>query len=210
MSSSNFEDLSLDLQTEIVARVASTSLADYFNMKKSCKKIRYLAEEGFVYGKVCLEKIPIDAWYSSNGRISLFINQCLENENPEALFRQAMVEYFCWGEIETATEYVNSAAVLDHHGAAYLLGLMLLFHGEEYKYDGIKMLSTVKKSSCFNGSVPTYRKLLIELLRKTKIQNLDVLYYRPSCCDDRVFHGYCDACFCDFELSYIFNALDRC
>ncbi|KZV41066.1 F-box protein [Dorcoceras hygrometricum] len=208
LSDTCFEDLCLDMQIEIIARVASASLADHFNLKTSCKKLGKVAEDGFVYERVCLDRIPVTAWHSANGRLSLFIHQCLENENPEALFRLAMVEYFCWGEVSTATEYLNRAGELGHDGVLYLLGIMFLFNGEQCKDDGMQMMSEATRSSRLKDSATRCRDLIVELLRSTKIHNPHVLYYRPVCCDPTANHGSCDACFCDSELSHMFQAID--
>lgn len=49
-----------------------------------------------IYKKVSLEGLPIDGWRNNDYReqVASFLRNCIENENPEALYRQGLVFFF--------------------------------------------------------------------------------------------------------------------
>lgn len=124
--------------------------------------------------------------------------------------------------MESASEYLTTAARLGHVGALYVISIIFLFGEDEKKQKGISVLSGMKKSRIFRKRVKRCRRFLIEILRMIWIKNSLVIYHRPICCTQRDQHAKkqgwpstefeeedmsCDGCICDTELAFIFDVL---
>ncbi|KAL2248933.1 putative F-box protein At1g67623 [Sesamum indicum] len=221
--SSNLDSIPKDLLTHILARVATSSLNSYFNVKLSCKMLKEVAECSNVYKCISLDEFPMDALHDMNGDVRSFINRCVECENLDALYMLGMIEYFSCNNLAKALVCLNKSASLGHVGAYYIITIILLLSGKDFKQRGVTLLSAMKSSVEYREKVKYYREKLIKFLRSAKTRNPKVLNGRPTCCtnDRHRFletnalasvgntdnYVFCDACTCDRELIYIFEGI---
>ncbi|KAH6767072.1 hypothetical protein C2S52_018055, partial [Perilla frutescens var. hirtella] len=84
------ETIPYELVTEILSRVAASSVADIYNVKLSSKKLKEVAEDARVYQHACLEKFPIVQWKPLSEKQKYFLKKCRESSNPELLYRDAL------------------------------------------------------------------------------------------------------------------------
>ncbi|XP_012846894.1 PREDICTED: putative F-box protein At1g67623 [Erythranthe guttata] len=91
--SSMFDSIPHELVSEVLSRVASSSIKDIFNAKLSCKMLNEIAEDTYVYQRVSLDEVPIIPWKPISQEQVTFLNRCLQSENPESLYRQAVVSF---------------------------------------------------------------------------------------------------------------------
>ncbi|KAI3470904.1 hypothetical protein Pfo_027567 [Paulownia fortunei] len=144
--------------------------------------LKEASEDSYVYKHVSLEEFPIVPWHHMNETATHFMNRCIASENPEALYRLGMVEYFGWNNLDRSLEYLNKSASLGHVGAYYIISIILLFKGDDFMHKGVKILSAMKRSTEYKEKVKFYRKNLIKLLRSIWIKNPTVLNRPPTCC----------------------------
>ncbi|XP_049395957.1 putative F-box protein At1g67623 [Solanum stenotomum] len=216
------------LLTEIVAKVASSSFKDLINVKLSCKIFNKVAKKRYVYQKVTLVDFPIEpSWKKQtqekiNG-VTSFMEQCRKCGNTEALYRKGVVDFFKNDKPEVAMEFLKQAANGDHFGALYVIGIIGVFLGDEYKQKGVKLIGIMKETEALRKITRQCRKSLVEILKIIWVKNPLILGKRPSRCtiqheenirrngwldsDDEHVHIHCDACSCDVEIAYIIDVL---
>ncbi|KAH7840378.1 hypothetical protein Vadar_016186 [Vaccinium darrowii] len=214
------DSLPNELLIEVLARVAAHSLTDLFNAKLSCKAFYEASKDSSVFQQISLEELQIVPWRISR-EAYFFFNKCMESGNPEALYRQGVVDYFSFMRLEYGIEYLQRAANSGHDGAMYTLGIISLFSGDELiKQQGMKTLSGLKNKARASRKLRNCREELKAILRKIWVRNpfrtnpLVVGKERPICCtmkgdqhkrrrgwesddDDDI---QCDACQCDREV----------
>ncbi|KAF5193050.1 TRAM, LAG1 and CLN8 (TLC) lipid-sensing domain containing protein, partial [Thalictrum thalictroides] len=115
-----------DMVTTIVAKVGSSSLVDLYNLKQSCKSLYEVGQDDYIFKTVSMEKIPVNPWTSLSKEAAFFLQRCQETENPEALFRLGMIEYFSHGEVELGRVFLEKATYFGHIEASYVLGIVLV------------------------------------------------------------------------------------
>ncbi|CAI9767202.1 unnamed protein product [Fraxinus pennsylvanica] len=216
------ETIPREIASEILALVATDSLTDITNVKLSCKVLKEIAEDSYVYRHASLAKFPVVQWKSQTEEEKTFLNKCWECRNPEFLYRKGVVDYFSRNRTESASEYLTTAARLGHVGAVYVISIIFLFGDDEQKQKGITVLSDMKKSRVFRKKVKHCRRFLIEILRMIWIKNSLIINHRPICCTRKDQHAKkqgwpatkieeedmsCEACTCDTELAFIFDVL---
>ncbi|KAJ6974179.1 hypothetical protein NC653_030302 [Populus alba x Populus x berolinensis] len=116
--------MSILSSVEVLARVASASISDLFTAKLSCKEFLEAASENYIFEHITIEKLPVIPWTTSHGASS-FLARCKENGNPEALFRQGMVEFFSSNRPESGFQHLKIAARKGHVEAIYTCGVIL-------------------------------------------------------------------------------------
>ncbi|KAL0402933.1 UNVERIFIED_CONTAM: hypothetical protein Sradi_1934100 [Sesamum radiatum] len=186
-----------------------------------------VAESSNVYKCISLDEFPMAALHDMNGDARSFMDRCVAFGNLDALYMLGMVEYFSCDNLATALPCLNKSASLGHVGAYYMITIILLLSGRDFKQKGVTLLSAMKISGEYREKVKFYREKLIKFLRSATTRNPKVLNGRPSCCtnarhrvletnalsdlqvgdhvdDDSVF---CDACTCDRELICIFEGI---
>ncbi|KAI9115196.1 hypothetical protein K1719_013515 [Acacia pycnantha] len=127
MSCSTIFSLPQELVLEILALVASSSFFDLFHAKLRAFNVIAESDKGYIYKQVSLEKLPVDSWSHSNiEQVNSFLRNCTENENPQALYRQGLVEYFSHENLEKGLRYIKASSGSCHEGASYIL--VLLWH----------------------------------------------------------------------------------
>uniref|UniRef100_A0A5B7BAW8 At2g35280-like TPR domain-containing protein n=1 Tax=Davidia involucrata TaxID=16924 RepID=A0A5B7BAW8_DAVIN len=119
------KSLSGDLLIEVLSRVASSSFTDLFNAKLCCRDFLGAAEDDYILEHVSIDRFPVIPWFTSGETIS-FLNRCKESGNPEALYRQGMVEYFSLKKVESGLDYLKRAADKGHAEASYVYDIILL------------------------------------------------------------------------------------
>lgn len=139
------------------------------------------------------------------------------------------VDYFSNMKIESSLENLKKAANLGHLGALYVVGIISLFSGDEFKQAGMQILIAMKRSTSTKRRVRECRKNLMAIIRTIWIRNHVVLEQTPRCCLTRDQHAIktgfpsndhngdeedednlsCDACKCDREIASICGALPR-
>ncbi|KAJ6757033.1 hypothetical protein OIU74_026315 [Salix koriyanagi] len=159
-----FKGIPKDLLTEVLARVASTSFSDLFTAKLSCKEFLEAASENYILEHITIEKFPVIPWRISHGASS-FLDRCKENGNPEALFRQGMVEFFSSKKPESGFQHLKNAAIKGHAEAKYICGIILVCHGGQSKQEGIELLSSLKNCRSRHRSVKECRNRIKGILQ---------------------------------------------
>ncbi|KAK1575673.1 hypothetical protein Q3G72_007452 [Acer saccharum] len=147
----NIKSLPKDLLIDVLTRVASSSVADLFNVERSCKDLLEVGNDNFVLQHACMDCFPIAPWPVSD-KASLFLRRCRESGNAEALFRQGMFEYFTLLETKSGLMLLQRAAHKGHTEATYIVGILLLSlsHGDNrLRRRGLNLLSCLKRRRCF-------------------------------------------------------------
>ncbi|WJZ81565.1 hypothetical protein VitviT2T_001403 [Vitis vinifera] len=144
---STIEYLPSDLLIEVLTRVATSSFTDLFNAKLSCRNFLEASDDKFIMKNISIEKFPAIPWWQVKDEVSSFLKACKESGNPEALYRQGMMEFFSWKKVESGEEYLKRALEMEHMEASYVYGIILLCKGgESNEEQGMKLLNAVKKS----------------------------------------------------------------
>ncbi|KAM3246852.1 putative F-box protein [Capsicum annuum] len=183
---SSIESLPNELLTDIVARVASRSFKNFINVKLSCKVFDELANERYVYQKATLVDFPIAPWEKQTqekiSKVNSFMELCRECENTEALYRKGVLDYFKDDEAEVALEFLKRAENGGHVGAWYVIGIIMVFMGGEYKRKGVTLIGNMKETE--KKLTRACRKSLIEILTEIWVTNPSVLEQRrPTGCN---------------------------
>ncbi|KAK0598393.1 hypothetical protein LWI29_034240 [Acer saccharum] len=147
----NIKSLPKDLLIDVLTRVASSSVADLFNVERSCKDLLEVGNDNYVLQHACMDCFPIAPWPVSD-KASLFLRRCRESGNAEALFRQGMFEYFTLLETKSGLMLLQRAAHKGHIEATYIVGILLLSlsHGDNrLRRRGLNLLSCLKRRRCF-------------------------------------------------------------
>ncbi|KAK4436493.1 hypothetical protein Salat_0813000 [Sesamum alatum] len=164
------------------------------------------------------------ALHDMKGDARRFMDRCVECENLDALYMLGMVEYFSCNNLATALMCLNRSARLGHIGAYYVVSIILLLSGSDFRQKGVTLLSAMKRSGEYKEKVNFYREKLIKFLRSATRRNPKVLNGRPACCTnvrhrflasnasslvgkDEEDYVFCDGCTCDGELAYIFEQI---
>ncbi|XP_051113304.1 putative F-box protein At1g67623 [Andrographis paniculata] len=150
-----FAALPDELIIDILGRVAASSLVDFFNAKLSCKILNQIGEDGYIYQRANLEKIPTANWKPMSHGQKAFLSKCKKYKNPEIMFRKAVVAYFKETDIVSCTVNLNKALKLGHFGAIYFTALVIIFIGEDQlKHKGIELMGKLKRCSNLNEKMP--------------------------------------------------------
>ncbi|KAL4638718.1 putative F-box protein At1g67623 [Castanea sativa] len=226
-SSSIKSSLPKELWTEVLGYVASTSLADLFNVKLSCKDFSELAEDFYIFQQASLKKVPTNPFCLSNlsKKASSFLELCLKFGNPESLFRQGVIDYFSLGRIKSGLEYLKRAADKGHLEATYVYGIILLCSEGELKQEGLRILSSLKRSN--SGGMKECRKRTKTLMQSGFWVRNFIVRQLVMCCREEPCQvlirnsgwesndieldadddALCDACSCNCEVKWFSNIL---
>ncbi|KAA8529733.1 hypothetical protein F0562_034167 [Nyssa sinensis] len=204
-----------DLLIEVLGRVASSSFTDLFNAKLCCRDFLGLAEDDYILQHVSIDKFPVIPWFTSGEAIS-FINRCKESGNPEALFRQGMVEYFSFKNVESGLESLKKAAEKGHAEASYVYEIILLCSEGGSNQESFELLNAVKSSKS-----ASLRRSIKAMFQSMWVKNNNIMPQHHSCCnangciielggrwdrdEDKVV--CCDACRRDQEVVSFCNML---
>ncbi|KAL4398523.1 hypothetical protein AHAS_Ahas01G0300400 [Arachis hypogaea] len=148
-SSSTIKSLPKELLVEIVASVASHSIIDLHNVKKSCKDFLEAAEDNYVYRRVSLDKFSFIPRFSNDKELS-FLKRCKENQNTESLYREGLRECLWNGNAE-GLRLLDMAAKEGHKEAKYVYGIILLYSSrqdEKLIELGLRHLRFLRESKC--------------------------------------------------------------
>ncbi|KAJ9176225.1 hypothetical protein P3X46_011563 [Hevea brasiliensis] len=140
-----FKCVPKEILTEILARVASSSVTDLINAKACCKEFREAASEDYVFEHATIDSFPVIPWKINHGASS-FLERCKKSGNPEALFRQGMIDYFSTLKYDSGLKFLEKAASKGHAEAIYVYGMILLCYGGDLRNNGVKLLSDLKRS----------------------------------------------------------------
>ncbi|KAH7570434.1 hypothetical protein JRO89_XS05G0106200 [Xanthoceras sorbifolium] len=121
----SIKSLPKDLLANVLARVASDSIADLFNVELSCKDLHEMGNDDYVLQHACMDSFPVASWPVSD-EASSFMKRCKESSNAEALFRQGMFEYFSLSQMKSGLALLKRAAKKEHVEATYVCGIILL------------------------------------------------------------------------------------
>ncbi|XP_027171590.1 uncharacterized protein LOC113771175 [Coffea eugenioides] len=130
------------------------------------------------------------------------------------------VDYFIGKNLESALECLEEAAKSGHDEAAYALGIIFLFGGDNLKWKGMTLLSAMKKSRIQKRRVKHCRDNLPRILKMIWVKNSLVLSQRSICCAmqhnrkrswlmDEIDEeeSTCEGCACAEEIAPICDAL---
>ncbi|KAI9074233.1 hypothetical protein K1719_043798 [Acacia pycnantha] len=89
----------------------------------------------------------IDSWSHSNiEQVNSFLRNCTENENPQALYRQGLVEYFSHENLEKGLRYIKASSGSCHEGASYIFGVIMACDSSECSKElGMGVLKNIMK-----------------------------------------------------------------
>lgn len=132
-----------DLLIDVLGRVASSSFIDLFNAKLCCRDFLSAAENEYIFQNISIDKFPVVHWFPPSDEVLSFLNSCKDRGNPEALFRQGMIECFSSGRGELGLEYLKKATEKGHIEATYVYGIILLSKGGQSSQEGLKLLNSV-------------------------------------------------------------------
>ncbi|TYJ08036.1 hypothetical protein E1A91_A11G047200v1 [Gossypium mustelinum] len=201
-------------QEEVLARVAATSICDFFNLILSCKAFHQTADDNYILGHVSLDKVPVIPWRSP--KQAFFLEKCKETGHPEALYREGVVQYFSFAKVGEGLNCLNSAAKVGHVGAAYVLGVILLCIDKGG--DGRRLLNYVKSKKGIGES----RKKFKDVINRLWLNNF--LEPKPNACPMQAQHRRkqrwpsdddddddddvsCEACGCHLQVIFVCNLL---
>lgn len=134
------KSLPSELMLEIIAKVASTSLTDLFNVKLSCKYFLGLAKDDYIFQHVTLMELKL--WRDGVEYLNL-LKRCLECENPDALFKEGLYGYIAGKNQELGLRYLKKAYEKGHVEATYVYGIILICSGGQFKQQGLEILSSL-------------------------------------------------------------------
>ncbi|KAL5712314.1 hypothetical protein ACHQM5_014501 [Ranunculus cassubicifolius] len=207
------ETIPKDVITTIAARVGSSSLPDLLNLKQSCKTFYELGGDNFVFQNVSMEKLPAIPWILSQDA-SYFLRRCQETENPEALYRLGMVEYFSNTRLELGQAFLARAAYLGHIEASYILGIILICTDSQSRIQGIEHLNNVEihRTNSQDPGFSERRQKSLTLLRNMWLNHFILLEQpictNPNCKKIEQRHGWeeywefsCEACKYEHEVN---------
>lgn len=160
-----------DLLVDVLARVASSSFTDLFNAKLSCRDFLGAAEDESIFQHVSIDKFPIIHWFPPSDELLSFLNQCIDKGNPEAMFRQGMIEFFSLARIETGLEYLKKASEKGHVEATYVYGMILLSKGGQSSQQGLNILNSMKISRSKYLKIRECRAKIKAVIREMWINN---------------------------------------
>ncbi|KAL6983842.1 hypothetical protein U1Q18_017216 [Sarracenia purpurea var. burkii] len=141
------------------------------------------AEDNYILQNVSIENFPVIQWFKCD-EMDSFLNRCKENGNPEALYRQGMVEYFSYVRMESGLEHLKRAADKGHVEASYVYGIILLCMGGESSIQGLKHLNAMKRSSKSKNLriLKECRERIKTILRTMWVNNHLVHHETGFCC----------------------------
>ncbi|KZV51903.1 F-box family protein [Dorcoceras hygrometricum] len=212
---SRIETLPHELVGEVLARVAASSVTDIINAKLSCKTFKEIGEDSHVYHHMSLDKLFTDSWTPLRKEQQVFLNKCWKSENPDLLYRKAILDYFHRADVGSACKCLLKAVDARHVGALYLACIMLILTDDDkFKEKGIEMISNMQKSTWLRGKLTLYRKTLMVCLRRMWVLN-PILNRRLVFCQTRHQNHWrsgwrdmdeelqCQACCVDREFTAI-------
>ncbi|KAI3997699.1 hypothetical protein MKX01_040672 [Papaver californicum] len=118
-----------EVLTEILAKVASSSLVDHLNVNQTCKFFHEAGQDDFILRHASIDELPVIQWISK-AEVASFLKRCEHAQNPEALYRQGMVEFFYNNQIELGRELLQKSSDSGHKVATYVLGIIFLDSGD--------------------------------------------------------------------------------
>ncbi|XAR64435.1 hypothetical protein NMG60_11024770 [Bertholletia excelsa] len=222
MAGSRISSLPLDILVDVIARVAANSFCDLFNAQLCCKEFDRAGEDKYTLQHVSIDKLPVIHRWLGREEVNSFFNRCMDSGNPEALFRQGMVEYFNTMRVEVGLEFLRRAAEQGHAEATYVYGMILLSTGGPSSLLGLQILNTLTSSESINKKIQDCRERIRTILRAMWIKN------RSICQPPRLCHnhatpttkvtetwggrrieddGSCEACKWDSEFNLFCNML---
>ncbi|PIN23518.1 hypothetical protein CDL12_03766 [Handroanthus impetiginosus] len=142
---------------------------------------------------------PLVAWKPLTEKQRAFLRRCQECQNPEIMYRQAVIDYFSGKRLESGLRYLQRAANLKHIGAMYATCIVLLFSGDnESRESGVKMLEGMK--NCMRRELKVHRDKLMNMLRSIWVEN--PLLRKAGWSDDEE-DVCCEACSADSEIRFL-------
>ncbi|KAK7292131.1 hypothetical protein RIF29_07848 [Crotalaria pallida] len=173
-----------NLITNIVARVASHSLADLVNLKRCCKDFLDAAEDDFAYKHVSLlHKFPLFPWRPLNDKKLSFLKRCKESQNMDTLFREGLLEYLR-GEKISGLRILKIVALKGHKEAKYVYGMIMLSsEDEELRKEGLEHMRFLRESKCVIRCRGKVEKLVQYAWKKNiLLHNKKTLCHNKSIC----------------------------
>lgn len=128
---------------------------------------------------------------------------------------------------ELALKILKRSAKGGHIGAFYVIGIIMVFMGGEFKQKGVTLIGNLKKTKTLRKITRECRNKLIEILTHIWVKNPLVLEGRPTRCtiqhhrirkngwpldsddEDEDMNVYCYACSCDAEIDHIISVLPK-
>ncbi|KAK3223602.1 hypothetical protein Dsin_010627 [Dipteronia sinensis] len=213
----NVKSLPKDLLTDVLSRVASSSVTNLFNVERSCKDLLEVGNDDYVLQHACMDSFPVAPWPISD-KASSFLRRCRESGNDEALFRQGMFEYFTLLETEAGLELLQRAAQNGHMEATYVCGILLLslFCGDNrQRRQGLKLLACLRRQPL---KVEECRKRVKLVVSSLWIHNNNINVFITSTCncwntrsrgweEDDYGDTCSESCFWDRETSLFCNLI---
>ncbi|CAN0825664.1 Putative F-box protein At1g67623 [Linum grandiflorum] len=129
-----------DILVDVLARVAVRSSTDLVSAKLTCKTLLDASADDYIYRHVAISDFPVIPW-KINLPASSFLDRCITSGNPEALFRQGMIDFFSLLQIESGLANLTSAARSGHLESVYVCGIVALCRGQQE--EGMALLRSI-------------------------------------------------------------------
>ncbi|KAL8148153.1 putative F-box protein At1g67623 [Apium graveolens] len=215
-----FDSIPAELIIDIVARVAASSSRDLFKAKLSCETLHKFADDKYIIQRASLDKFPVVPWTLNDHKQAIFSDRCADSENPEALCRRGIVRYFEKMEMNSGIECLLKAAKSGHLEAMYVLGLIMILHGEETKEQGMKIIIDMKNLQTKRKNIQKIRESFSTTLGSIWVKNTMVVgQAMPTCCTrqdhaksiglNKLADLECAACSCDQEIVHLWEILPK-
>ncbi|CAN1768403.1 Putative F-box protein At1g67623 [Linum perenne] len=125
-----FTTVPKDILIDVLARVAIQSSSDLVSVKLTCKALLDASSDDYIYRNVAISQFPIIPWKINLPALS-FLHRCKSSGNPEALFRQGIIDFFSSLQIESGFNNLMLAARSGHLESIYVCGILALCQKQE-------------------------------------------------------------------------------
>ncbi|KAI6674846.1 hypothetical protein NL676_002752 [Syzygium grande] len=155
MEIESFHVLPNDVVVEILASVAANSMDDFFNAKISVKLVTHFLDNSSALNLPGVHAVSV-LFSSLTGQplttadatvLTLYRTACISGLTSELLSQtDSKYEYISFAKVELGMELLKRAAQIGHLGASYVVGLLLIGKGNEFKKEGVRLLRKVYMS----------------------------------------------------------------
>ncbi|KAH7856330.1 hypothetical protein Vadar_000138 [Vaccinium darrowii] len=162
-----------------------SKLSQVSNSLQICREFKGAVEDEYILEQVSIMEFPVIHQWLKSEKVSRFLNQCMEGGNPEALYRQGMVDYFSSMRMESGLENLKRASEKGHLKASYVYGILLMCMEGQSSTQGLKLLNAVKTSNSKSTRFAIFQECwerIEGVIHSMWINNHLVGRQRRSCC----------------------------
>ncbi|XP_023549317.1 putative F-box protein At1g67623 [Cucurbita pepo subsp. pepo] len=143
---STIESLPNDLLIEILAKVAAYSIKDLVHAKLATKEFLKASNHDYIFQHASTGNFRTLRW-KIDPEFWSFMGKCVNNGNPEALYRSGMLEFFSQCREANGMKYLKLSAQKDYLEACYVYGIIL--YTKNLEDEGVKFLKICEEKLGF-------------------------------------------------------------